>query len=571
MADDSDEDAFESADEDDNSMDNKSSSNSTALKDSPDESVNVQKVKDSDLNKIEANFAQSSISTEIEKGEFPSNREILSQTNQSSKDEQENVIEDKTFRQGLSKCSESPLDSSEKSQPPNDGWSSSWGGWGSSSTTSWGGWGASLISSATKSVAQFSNEVYEGLNVLVDNSLEEESDIQRKANVEDSESKVSSENSAVEHPEADKSPQGLFSSFGLTNLESSLTEKFSNLKSLTSPSTLPSSIGLGIVEGSLNMLEQVGRKTMDLIKETEGIETTRAIFDDRRGKPNLSELLREGKQIQETEEKKKMEMLENQQNHFNYWIEEYQGMAHLEALEMLSHRCETDVSELLESQDPENAFESNLLVIKNVFTEGDNEEEDEMNSTQDKETLEQMLTFHLEKLEFSVSSYNFIAAREEAINSANLICKFDRKDQILSNKDVHISSIKSLASLVAKSIEIFHKIGQIALLPKVCVKEQSKSSSKTFEEEPSKMVDSFVARLNHLSFIVKLLIGEIDAVASLFGQSLTKVETLSEIEINQLMTDIFLEASQGSSHVRSAFKLLLPVSQLAFLKENLFH
>lgn len=38
------------------------------------------------------------------------------------------------------------------------------------SWSSWGSWGASILSSASKSVSQFSSEVTEGLNVLVDAS-----------------------------------------------------------------------------------------------------------------------------------------------------------------------------------------------------------------------------------------------------------------------------------------------------------------------------------------------------------------------------------------------------------------
>ena len=55
----------------------------------------------------------------------------------------------------------------------------------------------------------------------------------------------------------------------------------------------------------------------------------------------------------------------------------------------------------------------------------------------------------------------------------------------------------------------------------------------------------------------------------LLSQVLSRFEgRRSEIEINQMMTDIFLEASQGTDHVKCAFKLLLPVLQYRFLRES---
>jgi hypothetical protein len=67
----------------------------------------------------------------------------------------------------------------------------------------------------------------------------------------------------------------------------------------------------------------------------------------------------------------------------------------------------------------------------------------------------------------------------------------------------------------------------------------------------------------------KMITANIDRAAAAFGQSLSRFgDSRSEIEINQVMTDIFLEASQGTCHVRSAFKLLLPVMQFRFLKES---
>ena len=81
------------------------------------------------------------------------------------------------------------------------------------------------------------------------------------------------------------------------------------------------------VIGGLGVLEMVGRKTMDILKESDGgLEVTRAIFHDRRGKPTLSDLLREGKTKSEVEDGKKEEVLQERKKSFQFWFDEYKVM-----------------------------------------------------------------------------------------------------------------------------------------------------------------------------------------------------------------------------------------------------
>jgi len=522
------------------------------------------------------------------------------------------------------------------------------------SWSSWGSWGASLLSTASQSVSQFSNEVTEGLNVLVDASIAdvdevENDEVAEKAALEVKEGVVESQ-PAVDIPaistgrlppedpgcpssdistsvsssstlssltsgffssassfSSASAAAGFSSAFGvaqrnlptLSSFSAALSsskhddDSSSSSSALTSPSVAGEKLA-GLMEGGLGVLEMVGRKTMDILKESDGgLEVTRAIFDDRKGKPTLSDLLREGKTKSEMEDGKKEEILEERKKSFQYWFDEYKGMAHLEALELLNNCCETDIKEIVTSDDYDVSLNPALVTIKNIFIRDDDDDGDDENEvssfTEDEErVLRQMMRKHAEQFGAASATTNPVdhfvdSVREawqevekmESLVGMSIIPEESTKrdDESESPKgisdstnpaDVHRSCIQSLANMVAKSVGLFHKIGQMSLMP-IAADSATSVTSAAF-------IDSFVERISHLAFLSKLLTANIDGAATAFGQSLSKFEgRRSEIEINQVMTDIFLEASQGTSHVRSAFKLLLPVMQVRYLKASEQH
>ena len=82
-----------------------------------------------------------------------------------------------------------------------------------------------------------------------------------------------------------------------------------------------------------SVLESVGKKTMKVINETDpGLNKTKSILAEQRGKINLSQILRDAKKEREENEQREEKFIENQKTKFDYWFEEKQVRFVLELL-----------------------------------------------------------------------------------------------------------------------------------------------------------------------------------------------------------------------------------------------
>jgi len=136
-----------------------------------------------------------------------------------------------------------------------------------------------------------------------------------------------------------------------------------------------SSAGKGIVDGGLNVLETVGKKTMQVINETDpGLNKTKSLLADRKNKVNLSQMLRDAKKDREEDEKRKEEFEQTQKTKFHYWFEEEQGLVYLEALEILSGDCFEELETRIRNSDP---LKTDLLAIRDAFLEAKDRAEDD--------------------------------------------------------------------------------------------------------------------------------------------------------------------------------------------------
>jgi hypothetical protein len=152
----------------------------------------------------------------------------------------------------------------------------------------------------------------------------------------------------------------------------------------------------------------------------------------------------------------------------------------------------------------------------------------------------QVLEKHVLKLGIPVATEKFIQAREQAREA---VLSFDESfktgsdekhvqsasqapsesavasaSAIPSTQHLHQKSMQCLADLVARSIEHFHKTGQMALMPKKLV-----GGGKD-----EKAIDIFMERMSHLCVIVKILAAEVDVVAGSFGQVISVIRTGSD-------------------------------------------
>ena len=92
-------------------------------------------------------------------------------------------------------------------------------------------------------------------------------------------------------------------------------------------------------ELSLLVLEAVGKKTMQVINETDpGLNQTKTLLVEGKEKANLSQMLRDAKKARE--EKEKEEIIEMQKAAFDYWFEEKQVRTKCRDASFLSSRCQ---------------------------------------------------------------------------------------------------------------------------------------------------------------------------------------------------------------------------------------
>ncbi|XP_070554051.1 protein FAM114A2-like [Ptychodera flava] len=418
----------------------------------------------------------------------------------------------------------------------------------SSSSSSWGGWGSSWLSSATASVASMKQSVGQGLTSVIENveaslGVPSPEELQEAVDINQEQTQEQEVPSKKEVKEKEKdasmdsgSDGGFFSAFGVSAL-TSVVEK--------------------TVSGGLDALEKIGKKTMDVLQEGDpGLRKKRSYFKDVTGgtKPNLSLLLREAKEEAAREAERQTQEEEFKKAHFGLLFDEYQGLAHLEALEMLSNQSEKKVQAVLGSLTGDNfeSMKTELIEIKDAFQLDDMDESQELPSDED---FVNAITEHL----FSLS----IAATPDKLKKtqtkARTWLEECKKDQEAKDgekaakdpKDIHTVAIQTLAELTAKSIEQFHKASELMLL------QQEKDKEK-----------SPIERATSLSKLTTALGSEVSVLSTKFCECLNVAAESCEnpSSVNPLITNVYLEASNSASYIQDAFQLVLPILQIVAIE-----
>ncbi|GFN81583.1 protein fam114a2-like [Plakobranchus ocellatus] len=460
------------------------------------------------------------------------------------------------------------------------------GGWG------WSNWGSSLLSAASNSVQTFTHQVGDGLSTIMDtvesslgvpdpesvgevykiaqtvsseapesenvmNQTTEEkvitSEEELEAQVKDV--KAQSKNEKAEDTGQNTSTQsvtpnegsGWFASWGVGDLAKKVQDTG---KSLAAKGQTLMTEGFDAVEhlaaGGIDVLENIGKKTYNTLAEHDpALRKTRQFLTPRGNKPNLSSTLREAKDQAEMKQKQDEANQEALKAHFGTLFDDYQGLAHLEALEILSNQSEKKVHSLLNSLANEDlkAIKPQLLKIKNAFELDENAED---TGDQDFASLVQR---HLCELELGTvpDKLNTVHQMVQA-----WIQDFDSHDSshMQSIKETHEKSIQALAELTAKGVEQFHKAGEMVLL--------DKDKDKDCTE-----------RAHSLARLTGVLCHEIGNLSNKFVACLNKLveEEGSSEGVTSMVTNIYLEASNSSTYIQDAFLLLLPVLQHAALEQ----
>lgn len=205
------------------------------------------------------------------------------------------------------------------------------------------------------------------------------------------------------------------------------------ISGVSSITKLVESTGSKVMTGGLDTLEAIGKKTMEVLQEGDpGLKKKRAFFMSEPEKPNLSQILREAKEKAETEEKTIEERELARKVHFESLFDDYQGLVHLEALEMLSKQSNMKIQQhLIELETNDlTCVQETLEEIKELCDLGDEDDEDK-----DNKDLKSRLENTCQELGVDITYEKLYDVREYPQYRRNSIYCQDENNSVFSDLD----------------------------------------------------------------------------------------------------------------------------------------
>uniref|UniRef100_H2T5C9 Family with sequence similarity 114 member A1 n=1 Tax=Takifugu rubripes TaxID=31033 RepID=H2T5C9_TAKRU len=340
--------------------------------------------------------------------------------------------------------------------------------------------------------------------------------------------------------------------------------------------------GKSVISGGLDALEFIGKKTMTVLAESDpGFKKTKTLMQKT---ASLSQMLKEAKE-------KERARLGNQPisaptAHYGILFDDYQGLSHLEALEILSNESEVKVQAYLSSLVDEELEEmkKELIFIKNIFIKQEQEEEkmgDEFVSILTELLFDLHVAATPDKLNKArVKAHDWVREVEqvppgetvdrdtegEASPCGNeekredgepqgvkteILEGGDRKDADgTSVEGVYLSSVGSLAEVTARSIEQLHKVAELIL------------HGQDLEKPARDQADI-------LSRLTCAMCAEVECLAKKFCDALLLVGVSRKAEeVNPLVDSVLLEGSNSTNYIQNAFQLVLPILQFSHIQNQ---
>ncbi|KYO45891.1 protein NOXP20 isoform B [Alligator mississippiensis] len=489
--------------------------------------------------------------------EHPLTEEVKNQP--SSTDVTENVAADCSESVSLDPELESEVTPSEQSNPDLDS-SSKGSGWGA-----WGSWGKSLLSSASATVGHGLTAVKEkaGATLRIHNSNSASSESAQPPGTE----KITPSMQAEDATDQNSTDVLSSPSSGSRGMLSTITNVVQNT-------------GKSVLSGGLDALEFIGKKTMNVLAESDpGFKKTKILMERT---VSLSQLLREAKE----KEKQRLaqQVTVERTAHYGLLFDEFQGLSHLEALEILSNESEAKIQSFLTSLNGEQLeiVKNDLIAIKEIFIPKESNSEDGQEKKADMgEEFVSMLTELLFELHVAATPDKLNKARKKAhewLEEANfsrlpaLEEKLeentekngeekteggedgaDQQGEVKKNKtveDIYMLSIESLAEVTARCIEQLHKVAELIL----------------HGQEEEKPVQDQAKVLTNLT---SAMCNEVSSLAKKFSDSLMAVGSSKKAEIlNPMVNSVLLEGCNSTTYIQDAFQLLLPVLQISHIQTN---
>lgn len=484
-----------------------------------------------------------------------------------------------------------------------------WGGWSL--------WGKSLLSSATSTVGHSLSSVKtkagEALRLhktsVGEEAQEEEEEEEvgagetRKGEGEDGEADLSS--SRESSVSATASGRGVFST---------ITHAVQNT-------------GKSVISGGLDALEFIGKKTMTVLAESDpGFKKTKTLMQKT---ASLSQMLKEAKE-------KERARLGNQPisaptAHYGILFDDYQGLSHLEALEILSNESEVKVQAFLSSlaEEEQEEVKKELIFIKDIFIkreEDEKEKEEEKEEggggeTKDNGDLSSQL--HCSAA-LSANGEEFVSVLTELLFELHVAATPDKLNKARMRAHDWVSEVEQPVTTEMVDRETQDEQGGEASPGENDKEEKNRKGGeepretkiegeqvkageeekKEKEKDPRSLEAVYLSSVGSLAEVTARSIEQLHKVAELIlhGQDLEKpardqahiltrltcamckeVESLAKKfsdtlllvggkrkaeELNPLVDSVQLEGSNSTNYIQNAFQLLLPVLQISHIQSQ---
>ncbi|KFM78065.1 Protein FAM114A2, partial [Stegodyphus mimosarum] len=414
--------------------------------------------------------------------------------------------------------------------------------------SSWGfsSWGTSLLSTAASSVTTFTSQVSQGIGTVLET-------VENTLGVPPPEELASAQNKPED---TNDSPSETKVSQSAESSNSEKTEE--NEKSESRPTLLPDvsswtkvleNTGSKVIMGGLDTLEMIGKKTIDILTEGDpGLRKKRAAFSPNM---NLSQLLREAKAAADEKDEPSSEDIDRV--HYSQIFDEYQGLVHLEALEMLSRQSQAKIQRLMikygKNTEVKNKLEDIQTICENLPSA------DDLSECEKLENFELELKKYAVQLNLPLNVDNIVKVQRKI--DAN-IKKHSNTTEIseATPEEIYRSAIHSLAEFTSKCIEAFQKVAELILV------------QSTLEQN----LEQCATNLTGMTTVMCL---EVDNLSSRYHSCLDSLQSNPENpvqfkaeDITFKVTNLYLEAGHSNKYIQDAYMLLVPVLQLSLL-ENL--
>ncbi|XP_062864685.1 protein NOXP20 isoform X2 [Trichomycterus rosablanca] len=454
--------------------------------------------------------------------------------------------------------------------------SKGWGGWGS--------WGKSLLTTATSTVGQGLSSVREkagvALRIRSVSSCEEADEVE------------------VPHEEKQEDLVGESDSPTQRGVFSSISNAVQNT-------------GKSVLTGGLDALEFIGKKTMTVLAESDpGFKKTKILMQRT---VSLSQMLKEAKE--KARERLSSQTVCEPAAHYGILFDDYQGLSHLEALEILSSESEGRVQEALAALEGEQLelLKKELMEIKVIFESREQEnQQEEGNETgtegngelyshirsfsplyADGEEFVSVLTELLFELHVAATPDKFNKARMKAYDWMKEVenpVAAERTEEMVEEKEEKLESSLTEQKETGeeqeeekreeKNIEeenVEHReTDQVESVYLSSIRSLAEITARSIEqlhkvaelilhgqdvEKPASQQATILCRLTCS------MCKEVDCLTHRFSETLITVGSQRKAEdLNPLVDSVTLEGSNSTTYIQNAFQLLLPVLQICHIQ-----